>query len=445
MSANDPAGTDGRSAQPATGKLPAELIAFAVRKEARAKEVASRFNATLPAAVWEYFEAATQGNWPEVARLGEELRNPTLPPGVPKPDPTVTTYVWSAIMEIYMAFGQCALGEPKYAMAFGRDIISSIPPGSIYFGGTDAGRGLVTALCRSHETGDPFFTLTQSALSDRRSYLRYAREIYGRAISIPSDEDVQQALNEYRRDFDQRKRENRLLPGEEREGGDGEFPNTIFGVWAVNGALAKLIFDRNPDREFFVEESFPLQWMQPHLAPHGLILRISRQPLATLSPDLVEQDQKFWSDRVGQMLGDWLRPETPLSEVCAFADRVFVRKDLAGFTGDPAYVASAPARDAFSKLRAATAGLYQWRARKSSDATERRRMAVAADFASRQAFALDPGSAHAAFRFMGHLFGEKRPADALLVAETASAVSPENAQLHTWVQDMRRDIRKEQS
>jgi hypothetical protein len=185
--------------------------------------------------------------------------------------------------------------------------------------------------------------------------------------------------------------------------------------------------------------------MQPHLAPYGLILKISRQPLAALSPELVEQDQKFWSDRVGPMLGDWLRPETPLAEVCAFAERVFVRRELAGFAGDPAYVTSAPARDAFSKLRAATAGLYQWRARKSSDATERRRMAEAADLASRQAFALDPGSPRAAFRFMGHLFGEKRPADALLVAETASKVSPENAQLQSWVRDMSRNVRKEQA
>jgi hypothetical protein len=443
MSANEPPGIDGKPDQP-SGKLPAELIAFAIRKGAHARELATRLNAQLPPAVWDYFTAAARGDWPEVARLGEELRNPTLPPGVPKPDPTVTSQVWSAIMEIYMAFAQCALGEPKYALAFGRDIISSIPPGSIYFGGTDAGRGLVTALCRSHETGEPFFTLTQNALGDR-SYLRYIREIYGRAIFIPSDGDLQQALDKYRREFDQRKRENKLLPGEELEGGERELPNTIVGVMTVNGALAKLIFDRNPNREFFVEESFPFQWMQPHLTPHGLIMSISRQPLAALSRELVEQDQKFWSDRVGQMLGDWLRPDTPLTEICAFAERVFVRKDLAGFAGDPAYVASGPARGAFSKLRAAIAGLYQWRARNDSDAADRRRMAEPADFASRQAFALDPGSAHAAFRFMGHLFGEKRPTDALLVAETASNVSPENAQLRSWVQDMRRDMRKEQS
>src|SRR5208283_3182831 len=121
--------------------------------------------------------------------------------------------VWAGVMETYMAFAQFALGEPKYAFAFGRGIIQSIPPGSIYFGGTDAGRGLVTALCRSHETGEPFFTLTQNVLVDRWSYLRYVREIYGRAIFIPSDEDVQQATEEYQRDLDRRKKENKLLPG----------------------------------------------------------------------------------------------------------------------------------------------------------------------------------------------------------------------------------------
>jgi hypothetical protein len=441
MSANEPAGTDARP-DSSSARLPAELIAFAVRKEARAKELAARFNAQLPPAVWPYFTAATRGNWPEVARLGEELRNPVLPPEFPKPDPIVTSQVWSAIMEIYMAFAQFALGDPKYAFAFGRGIIDSIPPGSIYFGGTDAGRGLVTALCRSHETGDPFFTLTQNTLVDRSSYLRYVREIYGRAIFIPSDEDVQHAWDEYQRDLELREKENRLLPGERVERVDGKLQCTNqVGVMTVNGALSRLMFDRNPDREFFVEESFSLEWMRPHLAPHGLIMAIRRQPMATLPIELVEQDRKFWSDRVGQLLGDWLRPDTAVAEVCAFADKVFLRKDLAGFAGDPAYVASKPACDNFSKLRSAIASLYQWRARKCSDEAERRRMTEEADFVSRQAFALDPRSPLAAFRCIGHYVNENRKAEALLVLETASRLSPENTQLKSWIESLARDMR----
>ena len=130
-----------------------------------------------------------------------------------------------------------------------------------------------------------------------------------------------------------------------------------------------------------------------------------------------------------QTLGDWLRPGTPLSEVCAFAEKVFLRQDRAGFAGDPKYVASAPACQNFSKLRSSIAGLYSWRARNDPDPAGQRRMAEAADFAFRQAFALDPRSPGAVFGLAQHLLGEHRPADALLVAETASKMAPGNSQV----------------
>ncbi len=32
---------------------------------------------------------------------------------------------------------------------------------------------------------------------------------------------------------------------------------------SINALMTKVIFDRHPDREFYVEESFPLDWMYP--------------------------------------------------------------------------------------------------------------------------------------------------------------------------------------
>jgi len=443
MNANMPAESSGKPVQ-TSGTLPAELTSFAARKEARARELAAKFKAELPPAVWAYFTAATRGSWPEVERLGEEVRNLPAPPENRRPGPAVVSQVWAGVMETYMAFAQFALGEPKYAFAFARGIIQSIPPGSIYFGGTDAGRGLVTALCRSHETGDPFFTLTQNALVDR-TYLRYLREIYSGSIFTPSDDDLRQAIDEYSRDLERRRKENRLIPGEKVERVDGKVQLTgQISAMAVNGAMARLIFDRNPGREFFVEESFPLDWMYPHLVPHGFILAIAREPLPAVPPERVEEDRRFWQERLGQMLGDWLRPETPLSEVCAFAEKVFLRQDLAGFAGDPKYVASAPACQNFSKLRRSIAGLYSWRARNDPDPAGQRRMAEAAEFAFRQAFALDPRSPGAVFGLAQHLLGERRPADAFLAAETASKMAPENSQVQSLTRWLAPKDRKEQ-
>ncbi len=419
-----------------THSLPTELIAFAARKEAHAKEVARRFDAQLPEVIWAYFAAATQGSWPEVARLGEQLRNLPLPAGMPKPDPAVTAQVWSWLMEIYMAFAQFACGEPKYAFAFARDIIQAIPPGSICFGGTDAGRGLVTALSWAHERGEPFFTITQNALADR-CYLIYLREIYGHRIFIPSESDLERVRDEYHKDLAQREKENRLKPGEivERVNGQVHATNQI-AVMTVNGALARLIFERNPDRQFFVEESFPLEWMDPHLAPHGLIMAISRAPIATITAEHVEQDQRFWSDRLAQMVGDWVRPETSVSDLCVFAEKVFLRGDLARFMGDAKYVGSEPACCNFSKLRSAIAGLYSKRARRACEPAERWRMAEAANFAFRQAFALSPRSPQVVFRWVNHLLVERRPLEALLVAQTASRLVAESSPLQFSMQNL---------
>lgn len=50
----------------------------------------------------------------------------------------------------------------RFAESFARDIIDSIPPGSIYFGGADPGRGLVTAFVPSLPEAKPFFLLSQN-------------------------------------------------------------------------------------------------------------------------------------------------------------------------------------------------------------------------------------------------------------------------------------------
>ena len=66
-------------------------------------------------------------------------------------------------------------------------------------------------------------------------------------------------------------------------------------VMEINGLLVKIIFDKNPNREFYIEESFPLDWMYPYLEPHGLIFKINRQPLPELSDEIVQRDHDYWT------------------------------------------------------------------------------------------------------------------------------------------------------
>jgi hypothetical protein len=319
---------------------------------------------------------------------------------------------------------------------FGRDIIDSIPAHSIYFGGTDAGRFVITALSESHREGRPFFTLTQNALADGR-YLEYLRQMYGASIEIPTTTDAQQAFNDYLADAQRRLQSAELKPGEDvKYVKDKVQVSGVTAVMDINARLVKTIFDQNPTREFFIEESFPLEWTYPYLTPHGLILKLNREPLPELSEAILREDHAYWRRYTGQLIGDWITDDTSVKEVCDFAARVCLRKDLSSFRGNAAFVRNEAAQKAFSKLRTATGGVYAWRVDQAVTPENKARLRAEADFAFRQALALSPSLPEATVRYANFLLREHRPKEALLVAQTGQRADPSNAQVRSLVQDL---------
>ena len=82
--------------------------------------------------------------------------------------------------------------------------MDSIPRHSIYFGGSDSGRGVITAFCKSHADADPFFVLSQNPLADG-GYLKSPRATFGKEIYTPSNDDSKRAFEEYKSDAADRK------------------------------------------------------------------------------------------------------------------------------------------------------------------------------------------------------------------------------------------------
>jgi hypothetical protein len=369
------------------------------------------------------FTAAEKGDWGGVFNSLEAMHEAAKERqgGSTKWDSQVVYPVeWAAVNEIGAALEEFATWPENYAIAFARDIINSIPPGSIYFGGTDPGRFLVTAMSTSHVNADPFFIITQNALIDSRSYLRYVRGMFGSRIYIPTEEDLTKAIEEYQKDARQRKSEGKLLPGEVFEEAEGivQMRGQI-GVWAVDGALSKLMFEKNPEREFYVEESYPLNWMYPHLSPNGLIMRINRREISELSDEVVQRDHEYWTRYVGPMVGDWVGYETPILEIVEFVGRVYQKCEWSGFAGDPRYVQNEAPQRTFSKLRSSIGGLYAWRAQNAKGPTEKDRMLKEADFAFRQAFVLCPRSPEVVFRYVNLLVQRQQVDEAMLLVEAA--------------------------
>ena len=417
----------------------AQLKSFVAEKEAQAN---ASTNAAAPGFA-HFFTAAEKGDWLAVSNAFVEFRKHAGQyEHSGKTDERLRGTAWQAVLEIWGAFDAFGEGDEKYSTMFGNDIIQSIPPGSIYFGGTDPGRFLVTTMCKSQVNADPFFVLTQNALADA-THLEYLRGMYGDKIHVPTTNDSQQCFQDYVEDAQRRLKANKLRPGEDVKMVDGKVQvSGQVAVMEINGLLVKTIFDRNTNHEFYIEESFPFNWMYPYLEPHGLIMKINRQPLSELSDEIVKQDRDYWVKYVQPMIGDWLHDDTPVEQVAAFAKKTFGKQDFTRFTGDPRFIQNAYSHRMYSKLRSSIAGIYMWRLDQSAGEAEKDRMARAADFAFRQAWALCPYSPEAVFRYVNFLLKQKRVSDALVVAETAAQMpsmqGQEGEQIRALVEQLKK-------
>ena len=421
------------------------LKAFSAAKLKQSQTLAAAAGETISPEFQRFFNAATNGNWQPVTNMFESFleRHPQYErrPGIPVNTNLNTSY-WQPVLEICLAYDLVPC-NPKYTLIAADNIINSIPAGSIYFGGTDTGRGLPTAFSKSQIDADPFYTLTQNALASG-NYLDYLRSMYGGKIYTPTSEDAAKCFTEYKEDAKKRFQNHQLGPGEDGKigtNGDFEIKGQV-AVMMINGLLAKIIFDKNPDREFYIEESFPLDWMYPYLEPHGLIFKINRQPLPEMTGDTVTADHDYWAKCVAPMLGDWLTGDTPVSQVAAFVEKLRLKQNFSGFEGDPQFIQNDYAQKMFCKFRSSIAGVYAWRVDHAANSADRERMTREADFAFRQAWALCPYSPEAVFRYVNFLLKQKRISDALLVAETAAQMPSMQGQDGEQIRDLVENLKK---
>ncbi len=270
-------------------------------------------------------------------------------------------------------------------------------------------------------------------------------------ILEPSEEVLKLKYDEFYSDVQRRAEHDRLFPNEKKQLRGDENIVTVNGqmqvtgqgaVMRINGLLTQYIFDKNPDHEFYVEESFPMDWMYPYLTPFGIIMKVNRQPAPEITEEKVARDHQFWSDYSERFIGNWITPKTSVKEICDFCEKVYVRHDYSEFKGDPKFVRDEDAQKSFSKLRNAIgSSIYQWRAGllpyapdppMASDAT-RKRMADEAEFALKQAFAFCPFSPEPVFHLMEVYYAQGRFEEVRLILTTAHTLDPNNGQFSEWL------------
>lgn len=388
-----------------------ELTRFIAEKKKLAQAITTKNNLNIPAWVWEFFNACAIADWETAASSYS-----TIQTAVGRYGGQDLAQIWGAVQDAYGACEQFRALELDLLKKFGRDIIESIPPRSIYFGGTDAGRFVVSALARSHSEGKPFYALTQNQLVDS-NYLVYLREMYGQEIQVPKTEDFQKAFERYLKDVQERAERKQLKDGETFSTKDGR-PNAsgTVAVMMVNELLVKEIMERNPNRSFYLEESYPMESLYSRCLPNGLVLKVEHEPLSHLPRDIVRQDHQFWIDYIKPLIGTAVTDTTSVGQLCDFAERVYFRSDLSGFLGNQMFLKDRQAQQIFSKCRSSIAVVYQSRIQDSRD--DHDTMTAEADFAHRQAVALCPYSPEAISRYTEFLLTEKRTNDAKVLVRT---------------------------
>ena len=303
------------------------------------------------------------------------------------------------------------------------------------------------------KTADRVFTDLGAKIEARRR----AEGVYPPAeIYTPTPWDSQNSFDEYLQDAGRRKQLNQLRPGEivdivpMPDGNNRVQVNGQVSVMAINGILAKVIFEKNPTNEFFVEESFPLDWMFPHLTPFGIIMKINREPVKELTEDVMLRDRQFWKQYSERLIGNWINEKTSIEEICNFVEKVYTRRDYSDFKGDPKFIRDDQAQKSFSKLRGAIAGMYLWRlgvlngvptdpAFGPKSEAARERLMQEAEFAWKQSFAFCPYSPEAVFKYAGLLINlPGRLPDALRIARTALAIDPKNEQFAYLLREIER-------
>ncbi|HEX5219604.1 MAG TPA: hypothetical protein VFZ59_08545 [Verrucomicrobiae bacterium] len=434
-----------------------ELTSFVKSKQVQAKALASAQGAKWPASADKLFGAILADKHSAATNLFAQLErehsnSPVVPAGIqwvkdrlekigwytPSPN-AFQTEAWQPLIEAYWAYQNNRTWQRPHLEMAVHEIVNVIPSNSVYFGGTDPGRFAITAAMQSHQDGRPFFVLTQNALADG-TYLAYLSSMFSNSIYVPTTTDSQKAFETYLVEAQKRAAAGTLKKAESVAVGGGSVSVSGIGaVMEINALIARVIFDRNPQREFYLEQSWALTWTYPHLVPHGPIFKINREPLDRLTDSMLQDDRAYWSNQCVRLIGNSLAQTASIQSVCDFVEKTY---------GNPIasekiqhYLQDKPAQEFFSKLRHSVADVYLWRCSEATETDEKQRMLDECLLAFGQAFALGPGNAQLVGDYIGMLAQIHRFDDAERIARVAGRVNPANASLLQWIAEQRNKAR----
>lgn len=378
-----------------------KLIQFARNRHEVVQAMAAHFKVEVPDDVKRFFAAAEAGRWEEQTNLFELLKKQRQ--GADSPESLKV--LWGPILEEYGVAEQAHQWPAQKLLDYGHAILDSLRPGMIYVGGTDPGRFIPTLLNETSE-GEHHVIFTQNAMADN-TYLQYASFLYGDRLPTLTETDSQKAFQDYLSDAQKRLLHDQQFPDEPRQIRPGEdvkiADNRVqvsgqVAVMMINEKLLQGLMDKNPGASFAIEQSFPFQSTYAGAAPLGPIMELRVQD---------EQDA-LTRERATQSIDYW-------------------RTTAQQFAADPEAADSLAARQGWSKMATEQAALFL-----------DHKYTGEAEQGFQAAIDISPSNPEAVFRYVNLLLQQKRIEDAAQVAENGARAAPDNQQIGSLVEQLRK-------
>jgi hypothetical protein len=176
--------------QHASGARDPRLQTFARQKRQQTEELAAKLHCDVSPKVRGFFQATEAGDWDAIARYQAVYRRSETSHGGAFLG--LQNAMFTPVQDALGAYWSFSYWDDTVLQKFADGILQSTTPGSIYFGGTDPGRFIITAVRDTAQSPD-IFILTQNGLAESR-YMDYLRLTYGDRLSLPSTNEVQAAF-----------------------------------------------------------------------------------------------------------------------------------------------------------------------------------------------------------------------------------------------------------
>jgi len=284
---------------------------FCKCRRAPVRGIARRSQKEVPAEVERFFDAVESGHWEDIKAHWDALAKKSGQYDHSEHAPELDPF-WPAVLDAYGVAEQAHLWPAQKLLDYGQAILDSLRPGMVYVGGTDNGRW-IPELLNETSGGEHHVIVTQNALADGR-YLDFVSELYGEHLATLTQEDSQRAFQEYMADAQERLQHDQQFPDEPKQVRLGEDIRVTDGkvqvsgqvaVMAINERLLGMLMDKNPERSFALQESFPLKGTYADALPLGPLMELRAQDGDnTFNAERAEQSLDYWRNAAQQILLD---------------------------------------------------------------------------------------------------------------------------------------------